>query len=110
MKYFIALIGLSLLIVSGYSQQRSPTFEEVISLRSVGNVVLSPDGKNIAYTVQTTDWNENRFDTEIWISKNGNTAVQFTSTSKGSSTNPAFSPDGNWVSFLADRGNKTQSE
>jgi dipeptidyl aminopeptidase/acylaminoacyl peptidase len=88
--------------------QHLPTFEEVISLRSIGGVILSADGKNIAYTVQTTDWNDNRFDTEIWLSKNGETPFQLTNTMKNSSTNPAFSPDGQWIAFLADRGSKTQ--
>ena len=88
--------------------QRVPTFEEVISLRSIGGVTLSADGNHIAYTVQTTDWNDNRFDTEIWLSKNAQKPFQLTSTSKNSSTSPAFSPDGNWIAFLADRGNKNQ--
>ena len=39
--------------------QHVPSIEEVISLQSVGSVQLSPDGKTIAYTVQTTDWNDN---------------------------------------------------
>jgi dipeptidyl aminopeptidase/acylaminoacyl peptidase len=88
--------------------QRVPTFEEVISLRSIGGITLSADGNHIAYTVQTTDWNDNRFDTEIWLSKNAQKPFQLTSTSKNSSTSPAFSPDGNWIAFLADRGNKNQ--
>lgn len=88
--------------------QRVPTFEEVISLRSVGGVTLSADGKHVAYTVQTTDWNDNRFDTEIWLSKNGSPPFQLTNTTKNSSTNPAFSPDGQWIAFVADRGNKNQ--
>lgn len=88
--------------------QRVPSFEEVISLRSVGGVTLSADGKHIAYTVQTTDWNDNRFDTEIWLSKKGSPPFQLTNTTKNSSTNPAFSPDGQWIAFVADRGNKNQ--
>lgn len=88
--------------------QHVPTFEEVISLRSIGSVTLSADGKHIAYTVQTTDWSDNRFDTEIWLSKNGQKAFQLTNTTKNSSTNPAFSPDGHWIAFLADRGSKNQ--
>lgn len=107
MKHYFLLIAFVLISSLAFAQH-VPTFEEVISLRSASNVVISPDGKNIAFTVQTTDWSENRFDTEIWISKNGGAPFQLTNTAKNSSTNPSFSPDGNWVAFLADRGNKNQ--
>lgn len=96
------------LISANVFAQHVPTFEEVISLRSVGSVTLSDDGKHIAYTVQTTDWNENRFDSEIWLSKNGAQPFQLTNTPKSSSSSAAFSPDGKWITFLADRGNKNQ--
>lgn len=91
-----------------FSQQHVPTFEEVISLRSVGGVTISPDGKNIAFTVTSTDWNDNRFDSEIWLSKDGKKPFQLTNSSKANSNSAAFSPDGSWLAFLADRGNKTQ--
>ncbi len=90
------------------SAQHLPTMEEVISLRSVGGLTISPDGKQVAFSVQTTDWNENRYDNEIWLTKQGKKPFQLTNTAKGSSTSPSFSPDGNWVAFLADRGNKNQ--
>lgn len=101
-------VFLFIFISSLANAQRVPSFEEVIALRSIGGVTLSADGKHIAYTVQTTDWNDNRFDTEIWLSKNGEKPFPFTNTTKNSSTNPAFSPDGQWIAFLADRGSKTQ--
>ncbi len=104
----IRLLILLVLLSQASFSQHVPSFEEVISLRSVGNVTISADGKNVAFTVQTTDWNENRFDTEIWLSKNGGKPFQLTNTGKNSSTSPAFSPDGNWIAFLADRGNKNQ--
>ena len=102
------LFLLFVLFSSSVFAQHVPTFEEVISLRSIGSVTLSADGKHVMYTVQTTDWNENRFDTEIWLSKNGGPPFQLTNTSKGSSSGAEFSPDGKWIAFLADRGSKTQ--
>jgi dipeptidyl aminopeptidase/acylaminoacyl peptidase len=102
------LFLLLVLISSNAIAQHVPTFEEVISLRSVGGVTISDDGKNVVYTVQSTDWNDNRFDSEIWLSKNGTKPFQLTNTPKGSSTSPSFSPGGEWIAFLADRGNKNQ--
>lgn len=88
--------------------QHVPTFEEVISLRGVAGVTISPDGKMVAFGVQTTDWNDNRYDTEIWLSRNGEQGIQLTNTAKGGSSNPSFSPDGKWIAFLANRAGKNQ--
>jgi dipeptidyl aminopeptidase/acylaminoacyl peptidase len=88
--------------------QHVPTFEQVISLRSVGNVVLSPNGKAAVYTVQTTDWDNNRYDTELWMWREGSEPFQLTNNPRNSSMNPKFSPDGKWISFLSDRGSKNQ--
>jgi dipeptidyl aminopeptidase/acylaminoacyl peptidase len=88
--------------------QQVPSFEQVISLRNAGSAIISPDGKHVAYSVQTTDWSDNRYDTEIWLSKNGQKPFQLTNTLKGSSTSPEWSPDGKWIAFLADRGSKNQ--
>jgi dipeptidyl aminopeptidase/acylaminoacyl peptidase len=85
-----------------------PSFHDVISLQSVGSPQVSPDGKAVAYTVTSTEWKDNRYDTEIWLWREGGTRVQLTRSGKGSSTNPRWSPDGRWIAFLADRGDKRQ--
>lgn len=105
MKYVLPLLMLCSIYAVG---QHVPTFEEVISLRSVGGASISPDGKNVVYGVQTTDWNENRYDTELWLSRNGEPGFQLTNTPKGNSSGGNFSPDGKWIAFTANRGNKAQ--
>jgi len=102
------LLPLITLLCCSALAQRVPSFEEVISLRGVGGVQLSPNGKIIAFTVNTTDWNNNRNDTEIWLAKENEKPFQLTNNPKNSSTNPVFSPDGNWIAFLSDRDNKNQ--
>jgi len=89
-------------------QAQTPKLEDVISLQGVGGAVISPDGKHVAFTVRSTEWKENRYDTEIWLSRDGGTPVQITRTPKGSSTTPRWSPDGKWIGFLADRGSRQQ--
>jgi dipeptidyl aminopeptidase/acylaminoacyl peptidase len=84
-----------------------PSFRDVLSLESVGSVAISPDGSRVAYTTRTTDWDDNRYDTEIWLAGDGE-PYQLTHTADGSSTSPQWTPDGRWIGFLADRGDGTQ--
>src|SRR6478752_5417234 len=102
------LLPFLLLSLFQLKAQHVPSFEEMISLRSVGGLEISADGKMVLFTVQTTDWNENRYDTEIWIAHEGEPPFQLTNNPKSSSTSPQFSPDGKWISFLSERGNKNQ--
>lgn len=102
---------LFLLFLSNFTfaqKNSSIKFEDFISLRSVGNPMISPDGKHVVFSVTSTDWKENSFDTELWLSKNNETPFQLTRTNKGSSSSAKWSPDSKWISFLADRGDKNQ--
>jgi len=90
------------------SAQHSPTFEEILSLSSISNPEISPDGNHVLYQVQSTDWKNNRYDREIWISKNGATPFQLTNHPESNSTNAKWSPDGLWISFVTSVGDQSQ--
>ncbi len=85
-----------------------PSFNDVINLRVAGSPCISPDGAAIAYTVRSTDWDANRFDTEVWLARCGEKPLQLTRTKDGSSGKPRWSPDSQHIAFLADRGDKNQ--
>lgn len=104
----IVLLCLAIAHFASAQKQATITFEQVISLRNVGNPTISPDGQHVAFTVGSTDWKENSYDTEIWLARNGEEAFQLTRTNKGSSIAPKWSPDGKWIAFQADRGDKNQ--
>jgi dipeptidyl aminopeptidase/acylaminoacyl peptidase len=86
----------------------SVTFEKWLSLKQAGSPIISPDGRYTAFTQTTTDWTNNMYDIEIWLSKEGGEAFQLTRTNTNTSTEPKFSPDSHFISFLADRGDKKQ--
>ena len=81
-----------------------PSFEDVANLHSVGDPRISPNGAMIAYTVRSTDWKENRYDTEIWLARHGEEPFRLTNNPDGSSSGPRWSPDGRWLTFVSDRG------
>ena len=81
-----------------------PSFKDVLSMQAVGGVAISPDGSMVAYTVRSTDWDKNGFDTEIWLAPAQGKPFQLTRTVEGSSGAPRWSPDGRWLAFTANRG------
>ena len=91
--------------VSAFS---GPDFKEVLSLQTVSEPRIAPDGHAVLYTVATTDWEDNRFDREIWLARRGQEPFQLTRTDGGDSSSPSWSPGGRWVAFLADRGDDSQ--
>lgn len=97
-----------LAMMSFAQKNASVSFEKWISLKNIGGALISPDGRTIVYTVTSTDWTANNYDSELWMVRDNGAPVQLTRTAAGSSTNARFTPDGKFISFLADRGNKTQ--
>lgn len=108
-KLFLYLI--ILLLHSSYTnaqQAKVPSFEAVLSLQSVRNATISPDGKQVVYEVTSTDWEDNRYDTELWLSRDGATPFPLTNNAKGNSNNAKWSPDSQWIAYLTKKEDHTQ--
>lgn len=90
------------------AQTQAPTIDEMVSLKRASQPALSPDGSRVAYVVRKANWDDNAFETEIWLAdvRTGKGAL-FTG-GKKSTESPAFSPDGASLAFLSDRDGKRQ--
>ena len=57
----------------------------------------------MVYEVQSTNWEDNSFDRNLWIADVASGETRQLTSAKKSSTNAAWSPDGKWIAFLSDR-------
>jgi dipeptidyl aminopeptidase/acylaminoacyl peptidase len=86
----------------------APTVDQILSLKRVASPQISPDGRWVAYTVRETNWDDNAYETEIWIASADGGAPRQLTNAKKSSRAPAWSPDGTRLAFISDRSDKSQ--
>jgi dipeptidyl aminopeptidase/acylaminoacyl peptidase len=84
-----------------------PSIDDLINLKRVGSPAISPNGRQVAFTIREANWDENAYETEIWIGDATGKSRQLTNSRK-SNNQPAFSPDGAWLAFVSDRDGKRQ--
>jgi len=108
-RAFPALVATALFAShAAYAQPRSPSIDDLVSLRRVGSPAISPDGAQVGYTVRETNWDDDAYETEIWIGGTAAGSRRQITRGRKSSVQPAWSPDGKWLAFVSDRSDKRQ--
>ena len=114
-RTFVALAAVVALAGAGAAQtptaaaaKPAPTVDQILSLERVASPEISPDGRRVAYTVRATNWDENAYETQIWLADAATGAVRQLTHAKKSSRSPAWSPDGSQLAFISDRSDKNQ--
>ena len=119
----LALLATIVASSAGAQAKRPMTFNDVMDLKNVGTVALSPDGSTIAYTVSgwehpnarpadptkpdTAKGDRHDVRSHIWlVSTSGGAPRQLTFSERGESS-PQWSPDGKTLAFLSARGTGT---
>jgi len=111
MKKSFVIVVLTLLLsvcspaaLAADSSRHVPSIDELLSLKTVGGTQISPDGKWVAYTVTGVDFKSDAFVSQVWLTGTGpdHHPLQLTRGDK-SSSNPRWSPNGDWLAFLSNR-------
>ena len=87
--------------------KRPATFDDVLNIKAVQGATVSPDGSQVLYTVAQWEPEQDKMErrTRVWkVATSGNSpARQITFGEKGDSQ-PQWSPDGKFISFVSARG------
>ncbi|MDH3492314.1 MAG: S9 family peptidase [Acidobacteriota bacterium] len=105
-KFFCLGFAIAVLATSfavAQDAKRAITIDDYFKMKNIGNPVVSPDGKWIAFTVSELDLKKDKAETRVWmISSEGGEPIPMTSQGY-SAGSPRWSPDGKYLSFVASK-------
>ena len=86
------------------------TVDDVMAVKGVGDVAISPDGKRIAYVVTERSTESNVTNSDVWVvSVTGGDARRVTSGPRADRA-PQWSNDGSWIAFISDRAENKRTQ
>jgi dipeptidyl aminopeptidase/acylaminoacyl peptidase len=106
---FAIFCGLFALFLTAHAADRRPMqFEDLMKMRRLGDMALSPDGKWILFSVTDVDLEKNTRTSHLWVvPAAGGDEKPVTASSAGESRG-RFSPDGKQVLFISSREGSPQ--
>jgi len=89
---------------------RGFTVEDLVTMERVGSPAVAPDGNRVVYTVRTTDMGRNRGHTDLYLVdlRAAHPTPQRLTSDAASSTDPAWSPNGDAIYFISSRSGSGQ--
>jgi dipeptidyl aminopeptidase/acylaminoacyl peptidase len=109
MKKRLLLLFILLSCSIGYAQQkRNFTVEDMYALRDVSDPQISPDGKWVAYVVDSINKEKDKTNKDLYmVPISGGEAIRLTTADEDDS-HPRWSPDNRYLAFFSKRNKKKQ--
>ena len=81
----------------------SISFNDTLELPTQSDVQIAPDGRRLIFTQREVNWDENRYDRNVWLAEGPKDLRRLTYGPADAHT-PRWSPDGRHISYLSKRG------
>ncbi len=109
LKMSVLFVAFAISTQAGLAQTKRPiTFDDLISIKRVGDAQISPDGRWVAYVVNSIDKQANRGKRNISVAPTyGGNSFSLITSNRNDDT-PRWSADGKWIAFLSTRDGAPQ--
>lgn len=82
-------------------QKRAITVDDLWAMKRIGSITVSPNGKQIAFSLTEYSMEKNSGQTDIYIVNSNGSGLHSMLNSEKSENNPCFSPDGKKISYTS---------
>ena len=80
------------------------TVHDMLAMQRISEPRVSPDGKRVVFVVRTTDMEENKGRTSLWLVQTNGGGLRRLTAAQANDNDPCWSPDGMTIFFfLLDR-------
>jgi dipeptidyl aminopeptidase/acylaminoacyl peptidase len=99
---------------TGSIGENFPTLRDLVNVNQVMSTQIAPNGKSLFYEVRKTDFDNNKYTTELWfVGLSGDSqplklTESLSTTSSVKSLRPQWSPDGKSIAYFSDRKGGSQ--
>ncbi len=106
-RFVLLTILLSSLLAA--AQARHPfTFEDMMALKRVGEPIVSPDGKWVAFSAQDVNLAENKKTPHLWVIPISGGEARPLTTGPAGEDRPRFAPDGKRLAYVSSADGSSQ--
>ena len=108
MRQILAVAVLLLSVSTASAQSKRPAaFDDVLNIKAVQAATVSPDGRQVIYTVRQWVSEQDKMEARahVWkVATDGSAPARQISFGEKGDSQPQFSPDGKFISFVSARG------
>ena len=102
-RWLSALALAALAAVPSAAGDRPWTTDDILALKVVTDPNLSPDGRMVAYVVESLNAEKDAYQTDVWLVFAAGGEARALAASPVNDDTPRWSPDGRYLAFLSER-------